>query len=216
MGERRVHHDDPHGHERAYGAELHAPGHSARDNGAGDHGKGHLKDDVDDGRVSRRQLRVGGERALSGQDREGVRRTLGLSHHVVHGAQAPDLIEAAEKRQRAVAAVGERPTANDPHNPNDAEHAEHHHHGVHDVLATGETSIEEGESGRHEQHQHGADEHEPSGTGVNHRDQPLSQFAGPRRKEVGRRRAPHRAGLPTPCRPRCPTARTPRLFHGTW
>ena len=148
--------------------------------------------------------------------REGVRRTLGLSHHVVHGAQAPDLIEAAEKRQRPVAAVGERPAAYDPNHPDNAEHAEHHHHGVHDVLATGKASVEEGESGRHEQHQHGADEHEPGGTGVNHRDQPLSQFVGPRRKEVGRRRAPHRAGLPTPCRPRRPTARTPRLFHGTW
>ena len=214
--QRRVHHDDPHGHERAHGAELHAPGHRTGNDGAGDHGKGHLEDDVDDGRVARCHLRVIGQRTLAGQHREGIGRALGLGHHVVHGAQAPDLVEAAEERQRPVAAVGERPAAHDPNHPDNAEHTEHHHHGVHDVLAAGETPIEEGESGRHEQHQHGADEHEPGGTGVNHRDQPLSQFAGPRRKEVGRRRAPHRAGLPTPCRPRRPTARTTRLFHGTW
>ena len=54
MGERRVHHDDPHGHERAYGAELHASSYSTGDDGAGDHGEGHLEDDVDNGRIARR------------------------------------------------------------------------------------------------------------------------------------------------------------------
>lgn len=205
--QRRVHHDDPHGHERAHGAELHAPGHSTGNDGAGDHGEGHLEDDVDDGRVARCQLRVIGQRTLAGQHREGIGRALGLGHLSFSALKHPIWSKPPKNGSDPSPAVGERPAAHDPNHPDDAEHAEHHHHGVHDVLAAGETPIEEGESGRHEQHQHGADEHEPGGTGVNHRDQPLSQFAGPRAKRG--REAPRAAprGPPHPLSPKVPNGK---------
>ena len=131
------------------GAELHAPGHRTGNDGAGDHGKGHLEDDVDDGRVARCQLRVIGQRTLAGQHREGIGRALGLGHHVVHDAQAPDLVEAAKERQRPVAAVGERPCRTRPKPPRQCRARRTPSPWCSRRSCGGKTPIEEGESGRH-------------------------------------------------------------------
>ena len=58
-----------------------------------------------------------------------------------------DLIEAPEERNRAVAAVGERPAAHRPCDADDADHRKRHDHRVHDVLAAAQTPVEERQPG---------------------------------------------------------------------
>ena len=151
VGERGVDHEDPHHEEGDDRAEAHAPGRGAGDDSGGDHGEGHLEGDVDDGGV------------------EGALRGLGgLGHHVLDQAGEPQLVEAAEPREGAVATVGKRPARDDPREAHDPDCRERHEHGVHDVLTPGEAAVEERQAGRHEQNEHRAEEHERGRAGVVH------------------------------------------------
>ena len=143
MRQRRIHHNGPNGNEQAHRAVLHAARQRARDNGGGDHAERHLEDHVGHCRVAV------------------VTQCFGrLTGNVGHQALQPNLVEAPEERNRAVSAVCERPTENRPRNCSDADNAEHHHHGVHHVLAAGQTAVEERQTGRHQQDEHGAHKHE--------------------------------------------------------
>ena len=143
MSQRRIHHDGPNGHERAHSAELHTAGKRAGDDGGGDHAERHLEHEVDDGRVNR----VFGN-------------CFRLSKHIAGAVQEAKLIKAPEKGDRTVSAVRERPTADCPSNGNNADGAKHHDHRVHHVLAARQAAVEERESGRHQQDEHGAHKHE--------------------------------------------------------
>ena len=151
VSERRVHHDGPYGHERAHRAELHATGHRAGDDGRGDHAERQLEH-----HVGHRGIRV-------------VTQRFGrLAHDAGHKSLQADLIEAPEERNRAVAAVGERPAAHRPCDADDADHRKRHDHRVHDVLAAAQTPVEERQAGRHQQDEHRANQHEARRPCVKH------------------------------------------------
>ena len=82
VGERRIDHEQPNAQESRHGAKLNAAGQAARNDSGRDHGKRHLKGNVND-------LRVDGT----------VRGTaLGRLQHLVEHRQAQQLVKAPNKR----------------------------------------------------------------------------------------------------------------------
>ena len=126
VGKRRIDHEQPNAQEGRHGAKLNAACQTARNDSGGDHGKRHLKGDVDD-------LRVDGTiRSIA----------LGSLQHLVEHRQAQQLVKASNKRTRAVAAVGQRPAGNNPQHADQANGAKAHKHGVDDIFAPGQAAIE--------------------------------------------------------------------------
>lgn len=132
------------------------PGDGTRDDGRRDHGEGELEADVHDGGIV---------------DPLAVDALLG--EHVRHGAEAADLVDATEERQGAVPTIGKGPSEQNPDDADDADDAKDHHHRVDDVFASGEATVEEGQPRRHEEHQHGAYDHECSCSRIKHENPPF-------------------------------------------
>ena len=126
VGKRRIDHKQPNAQEGRHGTKLNAAGQAARDDSSRDHGKRHLKGDVDDLRVDDTVRSI----------------ALGRLQHLVECRQAQQLVKAANKRVRTVATVGQRPAGNNPQHPNQANGAKAHKHGVDDIFAPGQAAIE--------------------------------------------------------------------------
>ena len=126
VGEWRIDHEQPNAQESRHGAKLNAAGQAARNDSGRDHGKRHLKGDVDDLGVD------GAVRDVA----------LGRLQHLVEHRQAQQLVKAPHKRTRAVAAVGQRPAGNNPQHTDQANGAKAHKHGVNDIFAPGQAAIE--------------------------------------------------------------------------
>ena len=156
VGQRCIDERYPKDHEQDEGAELHAAGDGTRDDGRRDHGEGELEADVHDGGIV-----------------EPLAVDAFLGEHVRHGAEAADLVDAAEERQGAVPAIGKGPSEQNPDDADDTDDAKDHHHRVDDVLAPGEATVEEGQPRRHEEHQHGAYDHECSCSRIKHENPPF-------------------------------------------
>ena len=107
MGQGGIHEQQPNRDEREHRAKLHAASQGARDNSDGDNGERSLESDVNEHGV-----RVVGKRQIA------------AAQHVIEQPHAENLIEAAEKRTAAVAAVGERPAGHNPQHANETNYGD--------------------------------------------------------------------------------------------
>ena len=126
VGERRIDHEQPNAQEGRHGTKLNATGQATRDDSGRNHGKRHLKGDVDDLRV------------------DGTIRSIALSRlqYLVEHRQAQTLVKAANKRAGTIATVGQRPAGDNPQHTDQANGAKAHKHGVDDIFAPGQAAIE--------------------------------------------------------------------------
>ena len=107
VGQGGIHEQQPNGDEREHRAKLHAASQGARDDGDGDNGERSLESDVNEHGV-----RVVGKRQIA------------AAQHVIEQAHAENLVEAAEERAAAVAAVGERPAGHDPQHADETDYGD--------------------------------------------------------------------------------------------
>ena len=149
--QRGVDNKNPECKEQGDGLELHAAGNGTGDDGRGDHGKRHLERDVNDRRIGRVRGWVGR-----------------LVQNLLDNGQAKQLVKAAKERDGAVAAVGKRPSGDNPENANDANDNEGHEHGVGNVLTPSQSAVEKSKARRHKEHEHGTDKHKAGGTCIKH------------------------------------------------
>ena len=126
VGERRVDHKQPNAQECRHGAKLNASSQASRDDGGGDHGKRHLKGDVDNLRVD------GAVRGIA----------LGRLQHLIEHRQAQQLVKASNKRAGTIAAIGQRPARHNPQHTNQTNDAKAHEHGVDDIFAPRQAAVE--------------------------------------------------------------------------
>ena len=126
VGERRIDNEQPNAQEGRHGTKLNATCQAARYDGGRDHGKCHLEGDVDNLRVD------GTVRGIA----------LGRLQHLVEHRQAQQLVKAANKRARAVAAISQRPARHNPQHANQADGPKAHEHGVDDIFAPRQAAVE--------------------------------------------------------------------------
>src|ERR1017187_1165404 len=136
VGHGTVNKNGPEGKIERHGAELHALGKGAGDEGRGNDGEHELVDHV--GLFGNRGGVIGiGGKADAAQEK---------------------MLKAAD--EGAAVAKGQRVTADSPNDGDQAHHGEALHHGAQDVLLAHEAAVEESESGAgHEQDQGGGDQH---------------------------------------------------------
>lgn len=107
MGQGGIHEQQPNRDEREHRAKLHAASQGARDNSDGDNGERSLESDVNE-----HGIRVVGKRQIA------------ATQHVIEQPHAEDLVETAEERTAAVAAVGERPAGHNPQHANETNYGD--------------------------------------------------------------------------------------------